>query len=45
MEKLPPYQRLKTIISEGHETLTDKGEQNLNKILGIQPKKPTLLQK
>lgn len=35
-QKLAPYQRLKTILNEGNDTLTDKASDNLDKILGIE---------
>lgn len=35
--KLPPYQRLKSIFNEGE--LTEKGSDNLDKLLGIEKKR------
>ena len=35
-QKLAPYQRLKTILNEGSETLTTKAEKNLDELLGIE---------
>lgn len=34
-KKLAPYKRLRTILKDGDEILTDNGEKNLNKLLGI----------
>ncbi len=34
-QKLPPYTRLKSILQEGHETLTSKAEKNLDELLGV----------
>jgi hypothetical protein len=44
-QKLPPYQRLKTILSEGDEYLTDKASKNIDEILGIKPKEPNFIRK
>jgi len=44
-QKLPPYQRLKTILIEGDSQLTEKASKNLDEILGIKPKEPTLWDK
>ena len=38
-QKLPPFDRLKVILSEDEKpTLTDKASKNLNSILGIEEK-------
>lgn len=42
-QKLPPYQRLKSIINEGNEELTHKASKNLDEILEINNSKTTLL--
>jgi hypothetical protein len=44
-QKLPPYQRLKTILTEGDSQLTKKVVKNLDEILGIKPKEPTFWDK
>jgi hypothetical protein len=44
-QKLPPYQRLKTILTEGDSQLTEKAAKNLDEILGIKPKEPTFWDK
>jgi hypothetical protein len=44
-QKLPPYQRLKTILTEGDSQLTEKASKNLDEILGIKPKEPTFWDK
>ena len=46
--KLPPYQRLKNILTEGDEpVLTDKASRNLDSLLGIETKnvEPNFLEK
>lgn len=36
IEKLPPYQRLQNLFSEGEDpVLTEKASDNINKLLGI----------
>jgi hypothetical protein len=35
-QKLAPYQRLKSILNDGNDTLTDKASNNLDKLLGIE---------
>lgn len=40
-QKLPPYQRLKILVSDEAE-LTEKGSKNLDLLLGIEERKPTL---
>jgi hypothetical protein len=44
-QKLPPYQRLKTILTEGDSQLTEKSSKNLEEILGIKPKETTFWDK
>jgi hypothetical protein len=45
-QKLPPYQRLKSILTEGDEPhLTDKASKNLDDLLGIKPSEPTFWDK
>lgn len=41
--KLPPYQRLKSILTEGE--LTEKASDNLDEILGIKKKEPNFVDK
>lgn len=42
IQKLPPYQRLQNLFSEGEEPiLTDKANSHINKLLGIEEKKYT----
>jgi hypothetical protein len=42
IEKLPPYQRLQNLFSEGEEpVLTDKANDNINKLLGLEEKERT----
>lgn len=43
-QKLPPYQRLKILINDEAE-LTEKGSKNLDLLLGIEEKKPTLFER
>jgi len=39
IQKIPPYQRLQSLFSEGEEPiLTDKANDNINKLLGIKEK-------
>lgn len=39
LQKIPPYQRLQNLFSEGEEpVLTDKASDNINKLLGIKEK-------
>lgn len=38
-QKLPPYQRLKSILNEGNEHLTDRASNNLDELLGIKKTK------
>lgn len=39
IEKLKPYQRLQNLFSEGDEpVLTDKANDNINKLLGLEEK-------
>ena len=45
-QKLPPYQRLKNLLTEGEEThLTFKASKNLDDLLGIKPTEPTFWSK
>lgn len=47
-QKLPPYQRLKNILTDGDEPyLTNKASRNLDALLGIETKKlePTIFDK
>ena len=45
-QKLPPYQRLKNILTEGEEPhLTSKASKNLDDLLGIKPTDPTFWDK
>ena len=45
-QKLPPYQRLKNILTEGEEPqLTSKASKNLDDLLGIKPTEPTFWSK
>lgn len=39
IEKVNSYQRLKIILSEGEESLTEKASKNIDEILGIDTKK------
>lgn len=39
--KLPPYQRLKTILKDGEVELTEKASDNLDELLGIKKEKKT----
>ena len=41
--KLPPYQRLKSILTEGE--LTDKASTNLDELLGVKKKSPNFVDK
>jgi len=41
--KLPPYQRLRSILTEGE--LTDKASDNLDEILGTKKKGPNFVDK
>ena len=43
-QKLPPFQRLKMLIDD-EPTLTDKGSKNLDALLGVEPRKPNILDK
>lgn len=44
-QKLDPYQRLKSILNDGHESLTTQASENLDKLLGTENKKQTLADK
>lgn len=45
-QKLPPFQRLKNILTEGEEPLlTDKASKNLDELLGIKTSEPTFWDK
>lgn len=37
-QKLAPYQRLKAVLNDGHEILTDKAQNNLDQLLDIKKK-------
>ena len=44
--KLPPYQRLKNILTEEENPhLTDKASKNLDELLGVKPKEPNMIDK
>jgi hypothetical protein len=48
LQKIPPYQRLQNIFSEEKESLlTNKANNNINKLLGIEDKeiKPSIFNK
>lgn len=44
-QKLAPYQRLKSILNDGHESLTTQANKNLDQLLGTVDKKQTLADK
>lgn len=45
IQKLPPYNRLQNMFSEGEEpVLTEKANDNINKLLGVEDK-PSILDK